>query len=230
MGIVIVTGASRGIGKSTAELLLSSQTEVHGTYCESRAEAEAMVEQYDGLLTMHHADFADPDGVSSLVGKLSGLQVDGLVNNAGTFQMDGFADWDVDVWRTVFEINLHAPVMLAMALKTQYVGKGPRSSMSPASMACWAATCRCPIQLRRRRSSTPLKRWRTISELKTYGSTRSLPAGLTQACPRPSRWKPPRLHHSLGTERHLKWRSSSHICCRLRAPSSLVRRSLWMAV
>ncbi len=79
-----------------------------------------MVEQYDGLLTMHHADFADPDGVSSLVGKLSGLQVDGLVNNAGTFQMDGFADWDVDVWRTVFEINLHAPVMLAMALKTQY--------------------------------------------------------------------------------------------------------------
>src|SRR6266540_5783687 len=101
-GTVLVTGASRGIGRATAELLASRGYVVHGTYNQSRAEAEELSSK-NPQIQFHQADFTDPSSVERLLGELSDVKLHGLVNNAGIFEMDGFADWDYDLWRNVFE-------------------------------------------------------------------------------------------------------------------------------
>lgn len=120
---ILVTGASRGIGRATAELLLRKGYSVHGTYCHSKAEADLMVTAYPRL-TFHQADFSVPDSVRSLLDELRGVQFRGVVNNAGIFEMDGFVDWCPDVWRSVFEVNLFAPMTLTMGLRDQLEAGG----------------------------------------------------------------------------------------------------------
>jgi len=119
----LVTGASRGIGKATAELLVSRGYTVHGTYNQSQAEAEELAGQHPNL-HFHQADFTDPSAVDSLLASLKDVEFQGLVNNAGIFEMDGFDDWDFDLWRAVFEVNLIAPVRLTMGLRDQIVSGG----------------------------------------------------------------------------------------------------------
>jgi 3-oxoacyl-[acyl-carrier protein] reductase len=119
----LVTGASRGIGKATAELLANRGYDVHGTYNQSKAEAEELSAKYSNL-QFHQADFTDPSAVDSLLAGLKGKEFHGLVNNAGIFEMDGFDEWDFDLWRTVFEVNLIAPIRLTMGLRDQIVPGG----------------------------------------------------------------------------------------------------------
>jgi len=121
--IALVTGASRGIGRATAELLLSRGYTVHGTYNQSQAEAEKLAAKHSNL-TFHQADFTDPSAVDSLLSALNGIPLHGIVNNAGIFEMDGFADWDYDLWRAVFEVNLIAPIRLTMGLRDQIPSGG----------------------------------------------------------------------------------------------------------
>ena len=120
---VLVTGASRGIGRATAELLLSRGYNVHGTYNQSKTEAEELASKYPNL-SFHQADFTNPSAVDALLTKLKDIKFNGLVNNAGIFEMDGFDDWDFDLWRAVFEVNLIAPIRITMALRDQIVPGG----------------------------------------------------------------------------------------------------------
>lgn len=120
---VLVTGASRGIGRATAELLVSRGYIVHGTYNQSKVEAEELETRHSDL-HFHQADFTDPSSVDALLETLKGIEFNGLVNNAGIFEMDGFDEWDFDLWRSVFEVNLIAPVRLIMGLRDQIVSGG----------------------------------------------------------------------------------------------------------
>ena len=118
--VVLVSGASQGIGKAIAIRLLQEGAEVHGTFNTSGSSAEEMLADWPKSLHMHQVDFSNPVGVDSLIEVLSETRFDGLVNNAGIFEMDGFADWDYEVWRTVFTVNLDSPLRLTMGLRSQF--------------------------------------------------------------------------------------------------------------
>jgi len=115
---VLVTGASQGIGRSTAELLCARGYTVHATFNSSRAEASELEKTHAGL-TFHQADFAARDGVDTLLRALAGVRLDGIVNNAGIFVADGFEEWDCSIWQTVFDVNLTAPLRIIMGLRDQ---------------------------------------------------------------------------------------------------------------
>jgi 3-oxoacyl-[acyl-carrier protein] reductase len=114
---VLVTGASRGIGRALAEGLAAAGATVAVHFNESRAAADAMAESLANDARAFQADLAEPascerlfDSVVEAYGRL-----DVLVNNAGIAIKVPF-DAATDEWRTDWDrtmaVNLRAVELL----------------------------------------------------------------------------------------------------------------------
>jgi 3-oxoacyl-[acyl-carrier protein] reductase len=110
---VLVTGASRGIGRAVAVAFAAAGDRVAVHYRDRAALAEDTLAALagDGHVLVR-GDLADPDAVASFVqdaaGALGGLDV--LVNNAATIEPHPpaevtYAQWQA-AWRTVVDVNL----------------------------------------------------------------------------------------------------------------------------
>jgi NAD(P)-dependent dehydrogenase (short-subunit alcohol dehydrogenase family) len=118
-GVVVVTGASRGIGAATARLAGKRGYAVCVTYRERREAAERVVreiEAQDSRAISVQADTSDPQAVARLFAEAEAEfgHLAGLVNNAG---IQG-GRWpietiDVDLLRRVLNVNVVGPVLCA---------------------------------------------------------------------------------------------------------------------
>jgi 3-oxoacyl-[acyl-carrier protein] reductase len=111
--VALVTGASRGIGRSAALELVRQGHDVVVNFASSRERAEAVageVEQLGGRALVTRADVADEPAVLAMVedvGRVFG-RLDALVNNAGTTTETAQADIDglrMEDWDRVFAVN-----------------------------------------------------------------------------------------------------------------------------
>lgn len=114
----LVTGMSRGIGQSIAQLLLDSGAIVHGTYNTGHSEAAELQGKYQKL-HIYQSNFEYEKSISELLVSLKDVKFDGIVNNAGVFELENFDDFDIGVWKRVIQINLNAPLQIIMGLKKQ---------------------------------------------------------------------------------------------------------------
>ncbi|MEI8340598.1 MAG: SDR family oxidoreductase [Verrucomicrobiota bacterium] len=97
MPTVLITGASRGIGKATADEFGRNGWEILAP-------------------TRNELDLGVPDSVGNYCRKLSGLTVDALVNNAGINLLNALPDMDSVSWQTMVQVNLTAPRELIQAV------------------------------------------------------------------------------------------------------------------
>lgn len=111
--VVLITGASRGIGRETAVRMAAAGAMVAVNYHQSREEAEALVREMGGERSMAiQADVAKPEEVRSMIdGVLARFQrLDVLVNNAATFALNRFDQTDYEAWQQgwerTFELNV----------------------------------------------------------------------------------------------------------------------------
>jgi 3-oxoacyl-[acyl-carrier protein] reductase len=105
----LITGGTRGIGRSIAELLLREGAVVAICGRDAQSTSQAVTELGGEPKAFGHAcDVRDPDQVAKLFRyteeKLRGLDV--LVNNAGVGIFRPVADLTIEEWRTVLDINL----------------------------------------------------------------------------------------------------------------------------
>ena len=110
---VLVTGASRGIGRAVATAFAANGDRVAVNCRTTGTLAEALVRDLpgDGHLAVQ-TDIADPDAVHRMVETVAGTfgDIDVLVNNAGVF-LDhpilsaSYQDWQ-SAWRAELEVNL----------------------------------------------------------------------------------------------------------------------------
>jgi 3-oxoacyl-[acyl-carrier protein] reductase len=98
----LVTGASRGIGRSIALELGQAGADVVVGYQSATEEAEAVAAEAGGRAVQ--ADIADPDDARRLVEEAGDLDI--LVNNAGLTRDGLIARMPDDDWRAVLETNL----------------------------------------------------------------------------------------------------------------------------
>jgi len=111
--VVIVTGASSGIGAGLAKLLSAAGAKV--AMVARRQEKLAEVSCTCACETLIiRADITSKSDRETIVAETLKKwgRIDILINNAGLGSYDDFMDLTEADWRTIFEINLFAPVFL----------------------------------------------------------------------------------------------------------------------
>jgi NAD(P)-dependent dehydrogenase (short-subunit alcohol dehydrogenase family) len=115
---VLVTGASRGIGKSLAEGLAGSGATVAAHFNRSREEAESLVRSLGNDSRAFQADLAEPAACERLFHDVVEAfgRVDILVNNAGVairIAPDSDTDTWLADWMLTMSVNLRAVEQLS---------------------------------------------------------------------------------------------------------------------
>jgi len=113
---VLVTGASSGIGASTAEEFLLQGAKVGLHFNKNRTGAYAIQKKFsERQCRLFQADFTKTDKVLSLwknfVDWAGGIDV--LVNNAGEINPMPLEELTEEVWDSSFQVNTKAPFLLS---------------------------------------------------------------------------------------------------------------------
>jgi len=105
---VIVTGATRGIGKAIATAFLAAEAHVIGTYHSHEASAQDMLAAHPQNLELHKFDLASYEAVESFYKTLTArnLNLDILVNNGGIRRDAVLAMMKAENWHQVINTNL----------------------------------------------------------------------------------------------------------------------------
>jgi 3-oxoacyl-[acyl-carrier protein] reductase len=118
--VAVVTGGSRGIGKSVVLELISSQVKVSFTYHTNRAAAEALCKEaqaHGGEITGFQQDVTDFEGARAMLAAVKARfgRIDMLVNNAGITRDKPLATMQEEDWRAVIETNLYGTINFSRA-------------------------------------------------------------------------------------------------------------------
>lgn len=118
--VALVTGASKGIGKTTARVLASrGLTVLLGARCAERGAAAAAELAQQGLsvvpVRLDVTSEADVSALAEMIGREYG-RLDSLVNNAGVFVGAPVTDTRLADFQTLFETNVFGAAMVINAL------------------------------------------------------------------------------------------------------------------
>ena len=107
--IVLVTGASKGIGREIAKELAQKGYKVIANYNKSREEAEKL-QQENKNVEIYKADVSKREEVSKMVQEVIKKygKIDVLINNAGISQEKLFTDVTDEDWNTMINNNLYS--------------------------------------------------------------------------------------------------------------------------
>lgn len=125
--IALITGASRGLGKSAALHLAAQGVDIIGTYHSAAAEAQAVVEQIQALggrAAMLQLDVSQSATFHDFVGEVAGVLKDVfaqdhfnfLINNAGIGAHASFADTSEAQFDQLVAIQFKGPFFLTQKL------------------------------------------------------------------------------------------------------------------
>lgn len=109
--VALVTGASRGIGRATAEAFARAGYQVAANYCRSKEQIEqfsAQMEREGCAVIPVQADVSDPEQVERMVQTVQRQfgHIDVLVCNAGIARQGLLTDFSPADWRQMMAVNL----------------------------------------------------------------------------------------------------------------------------
>ncbi len=129
--VVLVTGASRGIGRAIAQQFAGEDARVAIHYHRNREAAEeTLASLRGGPHAVFQADVADPAAAQALVDSVIAEmgKIDVLVNNAGLYQEHPAPDVDYDKWQDVWQrtlaVNLLGPANVSYCVARHMMENG----------------------------------------------------------------------------------------------------------
>jgi 3-oxoacyl-[acyl-carrier protein] reductase len=116
--VALLTGASGGIGKAIGNRLAEEGADLclaYGRHADDAEEVAAYARNVGRRVTTLAADMADPQAPAALVAHANDQlgRVDLLIANAGTADVKGWREIDLESWNTTLAVNLTAPFLLS---------------------------------------------------------------------------------------------------------------------
>jgi 2-deoxy-D-gluconate 3-dehydrogenase len=123
--VVLVTGASRGLGAAIAGRLAAEGAHVVAA-ARSKESLDEVAAGGEGRISVIEADMRDEAATAGLVEQVVARhgRIDGLVNNAGIAPAGRFLDQDPAVWKDTMAVNVIAPMLLAQAAGRHMIAQG----------------------------------------------------------------------------------------------------------
>ena len=123
--VVLVTGASRGLGAAMA-LALAREGATVVAAARSKDSLAEVAAQGEGRISTACVDMRDEESVAALVPEVIARhgRIDGLVNNAGIAPAGKFATQDPGIWKDAMAVNVIAPMLLAQAAGVRMIEQG----------------------------------------------------------------------------------------------------------
>jgi NAD(P)-dependent dehydrogenase (short-subunit alcohol dehydrogenase family) len=130
---VIVTGAGKGIGYSTAHMLAKRGAKVIAL-SRSQSDLDRLKAEIDAETIA--VDLADADATRAAA--IKALPADLLVNCAGTTELQSFLDVTVEAFDLLIAVNTRAPMIVAQEFVRDVIRRGqPASIVNVSSMAAF---------------------------------------------------------------------------------------------
>jgi len=144
---ILITGASRGIGRAIAERLAAPDVTLllHGRDTVALAETcKGIRSRCAGVMKLVH-DLATEKGVANLISEVGNDPLNVLVNNAGIAVVKPFREITFEEWKQTIGVNVTAPFLLMQ----RFAGQMPPGSSvvnilsiaAKTAFANWSAYC-----------------------------------------------------------------------------------------
>ena len=129
---VLITGAGKGIGRTTAKALFQCGAEVIAL-SRTQSDLDSLKQEAPGIQIVH-ADVSDIKSTVALIEKLTPIHL--LVNNAGIAKLQPFLEITEEVYDEVMQINLKAVLFISQVVAKDLVQRGlPGSIVNVSSQA-----------------------------------------------------------------------------------------------
>lgn len=145
--LVVVTGASRGVGRATAKALVELH---HCTVVAVSRDVEALASlkaecgDKAGALETLPTDLASSTGIEEVRGHLAGRRLHGLVNNAGLLIKREWGEWTPEDLQRLYRLNAAVPLLLSQALSSLLQGDPPGHIVNIGSMGGFQGSVKFP--------------------------------------------------------------------------------------
>lgn len=125
--VVIVTGASRGIGRDIAIGLAKQGYQVIANYYRSEEQAKQLENMYPNITAMK-ANVANIEEVKELVNNVYQTygRIDVLINNAGISQIKLFTEITQAEWQHMMDVNLNGVFYMSQAVANMMIQQKKR--------------------------------------------------------------------------------------------------------
>jgi len=112
MSTYLITGSNRGIGLELCNQIHNRGDEVIATCRRASPELINL-----GVRIEENIDISSEEAITNLAKKLSGINLDCIINNAGIYEFNSLEDFQKKSILRQFEINAFSPIFMTQSLK-----------------------------------------------------------------------------------------------------------------